>query len=37
MIIDDIPLIKKLYKLMDDNDLLDEKWDLIDALEKICL
>ena len=37
MIIDDIPLIKKLYKLMDDNDLLDEQWDLIDALEKICL
>lgn len=37
MIIDDIPLIKKLYKLMDDNDLLDENWDLIDALEKICL
>ena len=37
MIIDDIPLIKKLYKLMDDNDLFDENWDLIDALEKICL
>lgn len=37
MIIDDIPLIKKLYRLMDDNDLLDEQWDLIDALEKICL
>ena len=37
MIIDDIPLIKKLYKLMNDNDLLDENWDLIDALEKICL
>ena len=37
MIIDDILLIKKLYKLMDDNDLLDEQWDLIDALEKICL
>ena len=30
-------MTKKLYKLMDDNDLLDEKWDLIDALEKICL
>jgi len=36
-IIDDIPLIKKLYKLMDDNDLLNEQWDLIDAFEKICL
>ena len=36
-IIDDIPLIKKLYKLADDNDLLDEQWDLIDAFEKICL
>ena len=37
VIIDDISLIKKLYKLMDDNDLLNENWDLIDALEKICL
>ena len=36
-IIDDIPLIKKLYKLMDDNNLLDEQWDLIDAFEKICI
>ena len=36
-IIDDIPLIKKLYKLMEDNDLLNEQWDLIDAFEKICL
>jgi hypothetical protein len=36
-IIDDITLIKKLYKLADDNDLLDEQWDLIDAFEKICL
>ena len=24
-------------KLADDNDLLDEQWDLIDAFEKICL
>lgn len=37
VIIDDISLIKKLYKLMDDNDLLNENWDLIDAFEKICL
>ena len=37
IIIDDIPLIKKLYKLMDDNNLLDEQWDLIDAFEKICI
>ena len=36
-IIDDIPLIKKIYKLMDDNDLLGKQWDLIDAFEKICL
>jgi len=36
-IIDDIPLIKKIYKLLIDNDLLDEQWDLMDALEKICL
>ena len=27
-IIDDILLIKKLYKLADNNDLLDEQWDL---------
>lgn len=36
-IIDDISLIKKLYKLMNDNNLLDEQWDLINAFEKICL
>ena len=36
-IIDDIPLITKIWKLMDDNNLLGENWDLIDALEKICL
>ena len=36
-IIDDIPLIKKLYKLTYDNDLLGEQWDLMDAFEKICL
>ena len=36
-IIDDIPLIKKIYKLMNDNNLLDEQWDLMDAFEKICL
>ena len=36
-IIDDIPLIKKIYKLVNDNDLLDEQWDLMDAFEKICL
>lgn len=34
---DDIPLIQKIYNLLNDNDLLDEQWDLIDALEKICL
>lgn len=37
IIIDDIPLIKKIYQLANDNDLLDEQWDLIDAFEKICL
>lgn len=36
-IIDDIPLINKIYKLMEDNDLLGEQWDLMDAFEKICL
>lgn len=36
-IVDDIPLIKKIYKLMEDNDLLGEQWDLMDAFEKICL
>ena len=36
-IIDDIPLIKKIYKLMNDNNLLDEQWDLMDAFEKICI
>ena len=34
-IIDDIPLLKKIYGLMEDNDLLGEQWDLIDALDKI--
>lgn len=37
VIIDDISLIKKLYKLMNNNDLFNKNWDLIDALEKICL
>lgn len=37
IIVDDIPLINKIYKLMDDNDLFNENWDLIDAFEKICL
>ena len=32
---DDIPLIKKIYAWMVDNDALQEQWDLIDALEKI--
>lgn len=34
---DDIPLIIKIYNIMDEKDLLGENWDLIDALEKICL
>ena len=34
---DDIQLIKKVYKLANDNDLLKEKWDLMSAFEKICL
>ena len=33
-IIDDILLTKKLYKLADNNDLLDEQWDLIDPIKK---
>lgn len=32
---DDIPLIKKIYAWMVDNNALQEQWDLIDALEKI--
>ena len=34
---DEISLIDKLYHYCDDNDMLDEQWDLIDAFEKICL
>lgn len=34
---DDIPLIKKIYQLIDDNDLFNNNWDLMDAFEKICL
>lgn len=33
---DDIPLIIKIYNIMDEKDLLGENWDLIDALEKIA-
>ena len=34
---EDLVLINKLYQYMNDNDMLDEQWDLIDAFEKICL
>lgn len=34
---EEITLIDKLYHYCEDNDMLDEQWDLIDALEKICL
>lgn len=30
-------LINKLYHYCDDNNMLDNQWDLIDAFEKICL
>jgi len=33
----EIALINKLYHYCDDNNMLDEQWDLIDAFEKICL
>lgn len=33
---EEILLIDKLYHYCDDNDMLDEQWDLIDAFEKIC-
>ena len=33
---EDIILIDKLYHYCDDNDMLDHKWDLMDAFEKIC-
>ena len=34
---EDIILIDKLYHYCDDNNMLDEQWDLIDTFEKICL
>ena len=34
---EDIILIDKLYHYCNDNDMLGEQWDLIDAFEKICL
>ena len=34
---EEIALIDKLYHYCDDNDMLGEQWDLIDAFEKICL
>lgn len=34
---EEIALINKLYHYCDDNDMLGERWDLIDAFEKICL
>ena len=34
---EEIAVIDKLYHYCDDNDMLDEQWDLIDAFEKICL
>ena len=34
---EEIALIDKLYHYCDDNNMLDEQWDLIDAFEKICL
>ena len=33
---EEILLIDKLYHYCDDNDMLDDKWDLMDAFEKIC-
>lgn len=33
---DELPLLVKVYKMMDENDLLGENWDLIDAFEKIA-
>lgn len=34
---DEISLIQKIYNLATIANVLDEQWDLIDALEKICL
>ena len=33
---EEIWLIDKLYHYCDDNDMLDDKWDLMDAFKKIC-
>lgn len=33
---EEISLIDKLYHYCDDNDMLDDEWDLMDAFEKIC-
>ena len=33
---EEIWLIDKLYRYCDDNNMLDDKWDLMDAFEKIC-
>ena len=32
-----IPLLKKVYKIIEDNNLVDENWDAMSAFEKICL
>ena len=35
MIIDEIPLLKKIYHIIEKNDLFGEQWDLMDAFDKI--
>ena len=35
MIIDDIPILIKIYEWIDDNDAFGENWDLINAFDKI--
>ena len=34
---EDIPLLKKVYNLLDSNNLLDGNWDAMSGFEKICL
>lgn len=35
MVKDELPLLKRFAQFIDDNDLADRNWDLIDAYEKI--
>ena len=34
---EETPLLKKVYKIIEDNNLLDGNWDAMSGFEKICL